>query len=122
MYNQMSRYDIHFGDEDEPMKLDFILNRSQKKIVHGTVWNDDLSDPQPEKDALVLIYLPGKNYTEDPQDLINIGYAVTDKMGEFIAGPFSAESEVILKICKMNKLHANLDGENSYSTNTLSFE
>ena len=118
MYNQISRYDIYLSDNEEPLNLDFILNRSSKKIVQGTVWNDDLSDPRPEADALVFIYLPGENYNEDPLDIKSVGYVVTDNMGKFIAGPFEAESEVIFKISKINKNLTGLEGENSFRVNT----
>ena len=118
MHNRITRYDIHLSADKEQTGLDFILNRSDKRIIHGTVWNDDLSDPKPEEEALVFVYLPGKNYDSDPLDIVNIGYVVTDKNGEFFAGPFEAKAAVILKVYKMNTIQADFADENSYRVNT----
>lgn len=114
MYNEITRYDIHLDDTTEPLNLDFIANRSEKRIMHGTVWNDDLSDPQPEEGVLVFFYLAGKNYKDDPLDVVRIGYTVTDKNGEFFAGPFSAEAAVIVKVYKMNMPEGIMDAEDSF--------
>lgn len=114
MYNEITRYDIHLDPEREPLNLDFIANRSDKKVIHGTVWNDDLSDPRPEAEALVFFYLAGKNYQTDPLDLIHIGYTLTDKSGEFFAGPFDAGDAIIIKICKMNKPQIDFQAEDSF--------
>jgi len=109
------------------MHLDFILNSTNKKVIHGTVWNDDLSDPKRVPDALVQLYQAGKNYNDDPLDIKPIGYVITDASGEFLAGPFDPETIVIFKIFKFwgNSMNSNneywdvslmISGEDFYVT------
>lgn len=96
----LTRYDILVNSGSEPMNLDFILNSSDKKIIYGTVWNDDFNNPKRVPEALVQVFKPGENYEENPLDIKLIGYIITDNSGEFIAGPFEKGTMVIFKIFK----------------------
>lgn len=118
----LTRYDIQVNSEKEEMNLDFILNSNDKKVIHGTVWDDNLSNPQRVPDALVQLYQAGKNYNDDPLDIKPIGYVITDASGEFLVGPFEADTIVIFKIFKFwgNRMNSNISliisGEDFYMT------
>lgn len=96
----LTRYDILANGEGKQMNLDFILNSNEKKIINGTVWNDDLSNPQRVSEALVQVFKAGKNYENDPLDIKLIGYVITDASGDFVVGPFEAGTMVIFKVFK----------------------
>ena len=96
----LSRYDIQVSGEKDQMNLDFILNSNDKKVIHGTVWNDNLSDPQRVPEAIVQLYQAGENYHNDPLDIKPLGYVITDVSGEFLAGPLDAGAIIIFKIFK----------------------
>jgi len=100
MVKILSRYDIQVSGEKDEMNLDFILNSNDKKIIHGTVWDDNLSSPQRVPDAIVQLYQAGENYNNDPLDIKPMGYVITDASGEFLAGPFDPEKIIIFKIFK----------------------
>lgn len=98
--NSLSRYDILIGSEKERSNLDFIINKLDKSVINGTVWNDDLNNPERVPEALIQVYKPGNNYGENPLDIKLIGYTIADNEGHFIVGPFDVGSMVVLKISK----------------------
>lgn len=96
----LTRYDIQVKNENDQMELDLILNSDNRKIIHGTVWNDDLENPRRVPEALVQLFKAGKNYKDDPFDIKPIGCVITDASGEFLVGPFEPETMIIFKITK----------------------
>ncbi|WP_411679096.1 hypothetical protein [Clostridium thailandense] len=114
----LTRYDILVKNEGEQMNLDFILNSTEKRVIYGTVWDDDLKDPKRVPEALVQVFKAGKNYQEDPLDIKLIGYVITDNSGDFIVGPFELGTMVIFKIFKFwgNNDFGDEYGEGSFQT------
>lgn len=100
MSKLLTRYDIQVNSNKDEMSLDFILNSSDKKVIRGTVWDDDLNNPKRIPNALVQLYQAGKNYNDNPLDIKAIGYAITDASGEFLVGPFDSDTILIFKIFK----------------------
>ncbi|OBR92848.1 hypothetical protein CLRAG_21410 [Clostridium ragsdalei P11] len=96
----LTRYDILVKSEKNQMNLDFILNSTDKKVICGTVWNDDLKNPERVPEALVQVFRAGKNYEKDPLDIKLIGYVITDASGQFLVGPFETGTMIIFKIFK----------------------
>lgn len=112
MNNSSSRYDLLLSNESESLNLDFILPTENKKIVHGTIWNDN-DTPETVKNAVVLLYEPGKNYYDsDPNDLKFINYVFPDSNGEFVAGPFDINSNIIIKIFSLDNNLSKLSNTN----------
>lgn len=100
MKYKTSRYDVLVDNENDVLQLDFILAKDDRKIIHGVAW-DESDEPKRVPNAIVRIYIAGSKYhTEDPNDLIPIGYVISDENGEFFAGPFESGTAVIFKIFK----------------------
>ena len=99
MNYKTTRFDIQPGGKSKNLDLDFILNIDDRKIIHGTVW-DDSDTPKRIPDAIVSIYIAGKNYNNDPNNLSSIGYVITDYLGEFFIGPFDPDVTIVLKVFK----------------------
>jgi len=106
-----ARYDIQINSDNDhdQLNIDLTLNSTNKKVIHGTVWDDNSLSPERVPGAQVQLYVAGENYKDDPLDIQPIGYVISDESGEFLAGPFEHGTSVILKIFKIWKYDAYND-------------
>jgi hypothetical protein len=109
----LTRYDIQVNSDNEQMNIDLILNSNDKKVIHGTVWDDNISSPKRVPEALVQLYLAGENYRDDPLDIKLVGFVFSDASGEFLAGPFDSGTTVIIKVFKFWKYDIYNESNNS---------
>lgn len=109
----LTRYDIQVNSDNDQMDIDLILNSNDKKVIHGTVWDDNTSSPKRVPEALVQIYVVGENYKDDPLDIKLIGFVISDASGEFLVGPFDKGTTVIIKVFKFWKYDIYNESNNS---------